>query len=49
MSLDRNERVAVAKVLIVLGSDALLFLADETPNFISFYVAHLNVDESSSP
>ena len=41
--LDRDERVAVAKVLIVLGSHALLLLADEAPNLVAFHVAHFDV------
>jgi hypothetical protein len=42
VALNRDECVAVAKVLIVLGSHALLFLSDEGPKFVAFHVAHLH-------
>ena len=45
MPLDCNEGVAVAKVLIVLGPNALLFLADEAPHFIGFHVAYLDIND----
>ncbi len=32
VALNRHERVAVAKVLVVLRSDAFLFFSDEAPN-----------------
>ena len=43
MPLDRDEGVAVAKVLIVLGPDTLFLLADEAPKLVGFHVAHFDV------
>jgi hypothetical protein len=38
-----NERVAVAQVLIVFGTNALFLLADEAPQLVKFHVLHLHV------
>lgn len=43
VALNRNERVAVAEVLIVLGPNTLLLFADESPKFIAFHVADFHV------
>jgi hypothetical protein len=43
--LDGDERVAVPKVLIVLGAHPLFLLADEAPHFVGFHVTHLDVDD----
>ncbi len=43
VAFNRNERVAVAKVLIVLGPHTLLLLANETPKLVAFHVAHFDV------
>jgi hypothetical protein len=43
MALDGNEHVAVAKVRIVLGTNAFLFFPDEAPNLVRFYVSYFDV------
>ena len=43
VTLNRHERVAGAKVLIVRGFDALLLFTDECPNLIAFHVADFHV------
>src|SRR6202521_4021071 len=45
MPLNRNKSVAVAKVLIVLGTDVLFLLSDKTPNLIALHVAHLDITD----
>src|SRR5205807_7937679 len=43
VALDCNERVGVTEVLIVLRPHALLLLADEAPQLVTFDIAHLDV------
>ena len=43
VALNRNERVGVAKVLIVFRADTLLLLADEGPKFVALHVAYFDI------
>ena len=43
VALDCNEGIGVAKVLVIFRPHALLLLADEGPQFITFHVAHFDV------
>lgn len=45
VALDRDKNVTIALVLIVFGPDALLFLADKTPQFVALQIAYWNVDD----
>ena len=45
MPLDCNERVCVAKILIVFRTEQLLFLSNKNPNLINFHVPRFNVSE----
>jgi hypothetical protein len=39
-----HRRSHAKRLVDVFGADTLFFLADETPNLIGLYVAHLDVD-----
>jgi hypothetical protein len=44
VSFDGNENIAVAKVLIVLGADAFLFLAGVRSYLIKLQIAYRNIE-----
>jgi hypothetical protein len=41
-----RERVGIAEIRIIRGTNALLLLADETPDFIEFHISHLDIADS---
>jgi hypothetical protein len=45
IAFDRDERVLISKVLIVIRLNPLLLFADEGPNFVALYVFDRNADD----
>jgi hypothetical protein len=45
---NRNERVRIAKVRIVINADHLLFLGSETPYLVALHVLNGNVDDQAT-
>ena len=48
MPLDPDPEVGIAEQPVIFGSDVLLLLADEAPDFIAFHIAHLDVANARS-
>ncbi len=48
MPLDCHERVAIAKVRVVVGTHALLFFLNKAPRFVTFHIPHFNIANLAS-
>jgi hypothetical protein len=47
--VDGHERIAIAQVLIVLGTNTFFFLAEEAPNLVALHVPNGNVPNGNVP